>query len=169
MKKSARGAPILAIAFLSGITVAHAQSCREQVDRLVQQYGLNADDTHAGSSGAPAAPAAPPATTESQGLATTDKLARSGGVVTPPDIGTPMAMQPPKSGDSMPTAPPVEPAPSAQAGAKDSGGLTAADRARMESLLLAARDAERQGKDEECLERLRQAEAVPGVTGSARQ
>jgi hypothetical protein len=38
----------------------------------------------------------------------------------------------------------------------------------MESLLMAAREAERQGKQQQCLERLREAEAVPGVTGSTR-
>ena len=72
-----------------------------------------------------------------------------------------MAIQPPHSNaDRMPTAPPVRPSPSVP-GRSDASGLTAAERVRMESLLQAARAAERQGKDEQCLERLREAAAVP--------
>jgi hypothetical protein len=68
----------------------------------------------------------------------------------------------------MPTAPPAAPSPPAGSGSTGSSGLSAADRTRMESLLMAAREAERQGKQQQCLERLREAEAIPGVTGSTR-
>jgi hypothetical protein len=165
-----RAAPFLAFALCCAVAApALAQSCGQEADRLAQQYALNADEARSGSTGAPATPSAPPATTESQGVTTTDKLARSGGVISPPDVGTSMAIQPPKANpDNMPTAPQVEPSPPAAAGAADSKGLSAADRTRMESLLMAARAAERQGKAEQCLERLREAEAVPGVTGSSR-
>jgi hypothetical protein len=44
-----------------------------------------------------------------------------------------------------------------------SAGLTAADRTRMASLLQAAQAAEWQGKEQQCLERLREAPAIPHV------
>jgi hypothetical protein len=170
MPHSHRAVPFLALALCGGFAApALAQSCGQAIDRLAQQYSLNTEETHTGSTGAPATPSAPPATAESQGLTSTDRLARSGGVVSPPDVGTPMAIQPPKTNpDNMPTAPPVAPSPPGAAGPTDSGGLSAADRTRMESLLTAARQAERQGKQAQCLDRLREAEAVPGVTGSTR-
>jgi hypothetical protein len=165
-----RAAPILALALCGGLAApALAQSCGEAIDRLARQYDLSTEEAHTGSTGAPATPSAPPATTESQGLTTTDRLARSGGVISPPDVGTPMAIQPPKANpDNMPTAPPAAPSPPAGSGSTGSSGLSAADRTRMESLLMAAREAERQGKQQQCLERLREAEAIPGVTGSTR-
>jgi hypothetical protein len=74
-----------------------------------------------------------------------------------------MAVQPPVANpDRMPTTPNVSPSPPGSGADSDASGLTAADRARMEALLQAAQAADRQGKPEQCLERLRQAEAVPG-------
>jgi hypothetical protein len=73
-----------------------------------------------------------------------------------------MAVQPPVANpDRMPTTPDVKPSPPGNSAGTDASGLTAADRARMESLLQAAQAAERQGKPEQCLERLREAEAIP--------
>ena len=138
---------------------AVAQGCGAEIDRLAQQYNLSTEAPRAGTSEMPAAPGSPPAGTSEP--ATSDRLARSGGVITPPDIGAPMAIRPPHDNpDRMATAPPVVPSPPTSRSG-DSGGLGAADRARMESLLQAARAAERQGKEAQCLERLREAEAVP--------
>ena len=150
---------LVTLAFTAGmISSAAAQSCGSEIDRLARQYNLSPEAPSAGSTEPPASPAAPPSTA---GTNTTEKLAQSGGVLTPPDTGAPMAIQPPRSNpDRMPTAPPVRPSPQAQ---NDSGsaGLTAADRARMESLLQGARAAERQGKEQQCLDRLREAAAIP--------
>ena len=67
-------------------------------------------------------------------VTTTDKLARSGGVISPPDVGTSMAIQPPKANpDNMATAPQVEPSPPAAAGPADSKPAPAKD--NLESLL----------------------------------
>jgi hypothetical protein len=165
MLKRIAAFPLVALGLLWAAGPALAQSCGTEVSRLAQQYSLSTDETHTGSMGAPTTPEAPPATTESRGVTTTDRLARSGGVLTPPDTGAPMAIQPPSSNpDRMPTAPQPQQSPP-NAGSTDTAGLTAAQRTQMESLLTAARAAERQGKQEQCLDRLREAEAIPGVPG----
>jgi hypothetical protein len=150
---------LVALAFTAGLAQgAAAQSCGSEIDRLAQQFNLRPEAPSAGTSEAPAWPAAPPSTA---GSTTTEKLAQSGGVLAPPDTGAPMAIQPPQSNpDRMPTAPPVKPSPPSQSeGSSDN--LSAADRARMESLLQGARAAERQGKEQQCLDRLREAAAIP--------
>ena len=140
---------------------AAAQTCASEIARLSQQYSLSPEAPRAGSSTAPAAPARRSDT--APGTTTTERLAQSGGVLSPPDVGSPMAVQPPIANpDRMPTTPDVRPSPPGNSAGSDASGLTAADRARMESLLQAAQAAERQGKPEQCLERLREAEAVPG-------
>jgi hypothetical protein len=150
---------LTALAVTAGIaSSAAAQSCGMEIERLAQQYNLSTEAPSAGTTEPPSSPAAPPSTA---GSTTTEKLAQSGGVLTPPDTGAPMAIHPPQSNpDNMPTAPPVKPAPQTQ-NETGSAGLTAADRARMESLLQAGRAAERQGKEQQCLERLREAAAIP--------
>ena len=162
MPKPVLAVPLLALVLAAGgAAPAAAQTCGEEVARLAQQYNLSTDLPSAGSSTMPATPESPSAATR------TERLAQSGGVLSPPDVGAPMAIQPPAADRTpMPTAPPVTPSPPA-AGA-DAGGLTAAQRSQMESLLQAARAAARQGKDEQCAERLRDASAIPG-RGTTRQ
>jgi hypothetical protein len=151
--------PLIVLALVAGTYgMAAAQSCGSEIDRLARQYNLSTEAPRAGTPETPATPANPPAGAGS-GTTTTERLAQSGGVLTPPDTSAPMAIQPPRSNpDRMPTAPKAAPGPGPSA---DASGLTAADRARMEGLLQGARAAERQGKQEQCLERLREAEAVP--------
>lgn len=152
-------APLITLVLIAGTATAAAQSCTNEIDRLAQHYNLSTDEPRAGSTEMPAAPTNPSDTT--RGTITTERLAQSGGVIAPPDTGTSMEIQPPRSDpDHMPTAPHVAPNPPSNGGA-EAGDLTAADRVRMESLLQAARAAERQGKDEQCLERLGEALAVP--------
>lgn len=152
-------APLIGLALVAGTnTMAVAQSCGSGIDRLAQQYNLSTEVPRAGTPENPAAPSAPSGGAGS-GTTTTERLAQSGGVLTPPDTNAPMAILPPRSNpDRMPTAPKVMPGPGPGV---DTGRLTAADRAQMEGLLQGARAAERRGKQERCLERLREAEAVP--------
>lgn len=152
-------APLIALALVAGAySTAAAQSCGGEIERLARQYNLSTETPRAGTPEAPATPSAP-SSGASSGTTTTERLAQSGGVLTPPDTNAPMAIQPPRSNpDRMPTAPKVTPGPGP---GTDAGELTAADRTQMEALLQGARAAERQGKQEQCLERLREAEAVP--------
>ena len=150
--------PFIALILATGsAATGAAQSCGDEVSRLAQQYNLSTDLPQSGSSEMPSAPATP----ESPSAATrTERLAQSGGELSPPDVGAPMAIQPPaKDSAPMATAPPLTPS---SPGSADAGGLTAAQRSQMESLLQGARAAARQGKDEQCLERLREAAAIPG-------
>ncbi len=150
--------PLLALAAAVVSAPAFAQSCSGEIERLAQQYDIGAGTPRSGSTEAPAPPAG-----HEPGAPTSERLGRTGGVVTPPDIDAPMSVHPPAGNpDNMPTAPPVQ-EPPGQAAA-----LTDAERARMAALLDEARAAARQGKDAQCLEDLRATEAVPGVPGSRR-
>jgi hypothetical protein len=140
---------------VAGADLARAQSCGDRISRLAQQYDLAADGARTGTTGAPAAPAA---ANESRSLTETQGRAQSSGIVTPPDTGAPVATVPP-SGSSLP--PEAAPPP-----AKNGSTLAAGDRARLEALLDAARAADRRGDNGQCLERLREAEALPGVPGA---
>jgi hypothetical protein len=148
----------IALPFMLADAPASAQSCTAEIERLARQYDLGPGTPRSGSTEAPAPPAG-----HEPGAPTSERLGRTGGVVTPPDIDAPMSVRPPAGNpDNMPTAPPVQEPPPGQA------ALTDAERARMAALLDEARAAARQGKDAQCLEDLRAAEAVPGVPGSRR-
>lgn len=150
---------LVALAAAAASAPAFAQSCSGEIERLAQQYDLRPGTPRSGSSEAPAAPSA-----HAPGAPGPKRSGRTGGVVAPPDIDAPMAVHPPAGNpDNMPTAPPVQEPPPGHAAA-----LTDAERARMTALLDQARAAARQGKDAQCLEDLRAAEAVPGVPGSRR-
>ena len=158
MPRRAFAAALSVVALLAGAAEAAAQSCGRETERLARQYDLSTETPR---SGATEAPASPPAA--SSGATATERRAQSGGVISPPDVATPTAIQPRRSDPDR--APPAsDAAPSAPvAAAPDAGKLAAADRARMESLLQAAQSAERQGREEQCFEHLRAAEAVPGA------
>ncbi|HEX7966680.1 MAG TPA: hypothetical protein VF502_00565 [Stellaceae bacterium] len=148
-------------ALLAGAAEAVAQSCGREIERFARQYDLSTETPRSGATEAPSAPASPPAA--SSGTTTAERHAQSGGVTSPPDVAAPTAIQPPRSDpDRTPLAPDAAPSPPVAA-APDGGKLTAADRAGMESLLQAAQAAERQGREEECLQDLRAAEAMPGA------
>jgi hypothetical protein len=86
-------------------------------------------------------------------------------VTTPSDTGDAAAIQPPRTDAERPPEAPDLAAPLRQ-GDGEPGALSAAERGRMASLLQGARAAERQGKLEQCLERLREAAAVPSPPGT---
>ena len=137
-----------------GTGQALAQTCDAQIARLEARYGLR-------DAPLPASPAGPSATVETQHLTDAERHAQSGGVLTPPDIGAPVATAP-MSGSSLP--------PAAVAAPPDryADTLGPAERQRMTGLMDAARAASRRGDMAQCLDRLREAEAVPGVSGARR-
>lgn len=140
-------------------TAAAAVTCEETVARFAQENGLTAamperPPEHA------AGPVTVPATVESRGVIGTDRLADSGGVIKPPDTGAANIITPPPTPDPMPTAPKMEPAPPSASGARKAPEIGAATRAQVEAMLFAAKAAAQEGKQEQCFERLQQAEKL---------
>ena len=134
-----------------------AASCAAEIDLLAKQYDLQTELPRA----KPPAGTTPeaPATTESRGVPP-EALSQSGGVIEPPEQGRTVTIEPPRTGDTMPTAPPVPPQ-TAERPSQNPTALSAAKRMQMQSLLDAARAADRQGREAECFERLGEARAVP--------
>jgi hypothetical protein len=134
-----------------------AATCAAEIDLLARQYNLPTKLPRA----EPPAGTAPeaPATTESRGVPP-EALSQSGGVIEPPEQGRTVTIEPPRTGDTMPTAPPVPPQ-TAERPSQSPTELSAAKRMRMQSLLDAARAADREGREAECFERLGEARAVP--------
>ena len=135
-----------------------AQSCGGEIDRLTRQYDLSAEAARAGTTEAPAAPSTPP----SGGATATESRAQSSGVLSPPDVAAPTAIRPPSSADDRPPSPPD----AATTASGEGGQLPAAERERMAQLLQQAEAAAREGNEQQCLERLREAQAVPGIPGA---
>ena len=159
--RGAFAAALSVVALLAGAAEAPAQSCGREIERLARQYDLSTETPRSDATAAPAAPAGPPAA--SSGATAAEQHAQSGGVTSPPDVAAPTAIQPRRSdSDHTPSASDAAPSPPVAA-APDAGTLAAADRARMESLLQAAQAAERRGQEEQCLQHLHAAEAVPGA------
>jgi hypothetical protein len=151
-------------------SVVRAQTCAAQVHDLASHYGLDLSTPQARSEGDNlAGNAAPPATEESRGIASSEGSTSQvppGGVMRPPDAGAPIAVPPPSTGpNSMPTAPPLD-SPSAKTDDK-AAGLGAEQRARVESLLVAADSAASRGDETACQSRLSEARALTaGKNGS---
>jgi hypothetical protein len=144
-------------------SAAFAETCQERVERFARQYDLATTAPQARlKEGDPVTPPAPPVTAESRGLTATDKLKESGGVIQPPDTGAARVLPPPPTGDRMATAPDVRPQTPGGAGqgAGSSQALEAADRMKLEALLMAGREAAERGQDGECMERLAEARAI---------
>lgn len=148
------------IALCAAAGPAAAQSCGGEIERLTRQYDLSPDAPRTGTTEAPAAPTTPPAA--SPGPTATESRAQSGGVLSPPDTATPTAIRPPRSSGDRAASPPDATA----ATRGDGGQLPAAERARMTALLQAAQAAAREGNEQQCLEHLREAQAVPGIPGA---
>lgn len=127
---------------LAAAPAAAAGSCLEVVEQLSEQLGI---DTTLPAPG-------------EQATSMTDKLKASGGVLQPPDIGAPVAVQPPAQADRMPTTPPIEPQTSE--GVPSEGGSGAARKVQLQSLLTAARSAGQRGDDAECTARLEEAQQL---------
>jgi hypothetical protein len=138
---------------------ARAQSCAAEIALLAQQYALSAD-----------LPKAQPEDRSQSGTQSgsmgvrPEDLAKSGGVIAPPDSAQEGArgrvLDPPRTDDPMVTTPEVRPQ-TEKGETTDSTGLQAAQRAQMQSLLDAARAAQRRGDETGCLERVARARAIP--------
>jgi hypothetical protein len=129
-----------------------AAACRDDIDEMVRRYAL-------------------PTSSESgaqRGETPSDRLANAGSVLTPPptpDAGT--VIRPPAANLSqMPTLPNVAPSPRqprtgepAQQPPSDTQ-LSATNRARMSSLLDAAKEADRTGNEAECGQRVAEARSL---------
>ena len=140
---------VLAVTVAAGD--AKAQRCADEIALLAQQYALTTD--------LPKPPADLGSSSGSMGVAPED-LARSGGVIAPPEGARGRVFDPPRQDDPMVTTPEVRP--QTQNGRTEgSRGLDAAKRAQMQSLLDAAREADRNGNEAECLARVARARAIP--------
>jgi len=163
-----------ALTALSG--PASAQSCGEQARQMAAALGGDADPpvaaapqagTGLGGSGSTLSPVP-----GDGGATSSSRLARSGGVIQPPDEGRTPVIQPPRTGDDMTVTPALPPqtgdgsgrsAGRSQPGRQsDDTEAAAARRAQVQSLLTAAREASDRGNENECLERLAEARARAG-------
>lgn len=141
---------IAAVAAGGVVGPAFAQSCEERVDDLAAEHRLSA------------APPAQPGTTAPTENGMSRDLARSGGVIAPPPTGDVATIEPPAlPRNGMPTAPPVDGAPSAggDAPARQPGSDAAID-LQAETLLQGALSAAREGDEAGCMERLSEAEQI---------
>jgi len=170
---------IAAISCVSSGAALAQTACSGAIDQLTRQHNLTMEAPQNSAAGQAANQAAPPATMESRGLTATQPPPGSTGAFTPPPpAGSGSSLPPPGAQHLPPPGAQQMPAPGAQqlappqtiaprSGAVHSD-LGAADRGRMEALLKAARDADRRGDSQHCLELLRQAQATPGVSGTGR-
>jgi hypothetical protein len=144
-------------------TASAQQTCLAEVDRLANSLGMTGQ-------------ASPQATVPRSG-ASSESLAQSGGVIKPPDVGSARVMEPPSgAADGMKTAPAIPQQEGAPEGSVPGGGTTqrgtgrstlgAAERAQLESLLLSARNAGRQGDAAQCEERLEEARDLARESGA---
>jgi len=147
----------LAAAALALAQPAAAQSCGSEIARLAGQFDLPPAAAPHGAAELPQPPSEPPASIAQGGNAA---LGASSGVTSPPDTVAPAPMQPPAAATAGRNAAPREGDTVPPQGAAVPS-LTAAQRSRMTALLQQARAAERKGNDAECLQRLREAAAVP--------
>lgn len=122
--------------FVSLAAAAHVESCSEQVEKLAADHGLAVD--------------VPSLPKSSRGDETSQKLAQSGGVVRPPDVGESRAMPPPAMGDRMPTTRGPQ--------ASHEGMAASAREAQAESLLQAANNDARRGDEAGCQAKLAEAQ-----------
>ena len=104
--------------------------------------------------------------------ASSESLAQSGGVIQPPDVGSARVLEPPKgTADGMNTAPAMPQQDGAPQGTVPNDGtakpaIGAAERAQLETLLLGARNAGRQGDTAQCEERLDEARELARESGA---
>ena len=143
-------------ASITGVpAVAQENSCLAEVDRLANSLGMQGE-------------ASPQATVPRSG-ASSESLAQSGGVIQPPDVGSARVMTPPPgTADGMNTAPAIPQQDGAPQGTVPNSGSNAgnAQRAQLETLLLGARNAGRQGDTAQCEERLEEARDLARESGA---
>jgi len=153
------------ITIMTAATPASAQgdNCLAEVDRLANSLGMKGE-------------ASPQATVPRSG-ASSESLAQSGGVIQPPAVGSGRVLEPPQgTADGMNTAPAMPQQDGAPQGTVPNGGtarqgtgqpaMSAAQRAQLETLLLGARNAGRQGDTAQCQERLGEARDLARESGA---
>jgi hypothetical protein len=130
----------LAVLVLNAETAA-ADTCLDQVRDLASQHGT---------------PSKPPtAAPDGKGNVTTQDLARSGGVITPPPVQDKSVITPPSTGvDRMPTVPDIAPQ------AQQQQDTPAADRTKLQAALTAARAQAERGDEKGCQEALARARTL---------
>lgn len=132
----------------AGTGPALAQSCEERAVDLAAEHQLSA------------APPVPAGSGQADGDMSRE-LSRSGGVIAPPPTGDITTIEPPAApSDGMPTAPPVDEAPSAEDAPARQPGDAAAANLQAETLIQNALSAAREGDEARCLERLAEAEQI---------
>jgi hypothetical protein len=163
--------PVLVGLLIGAASTANAQNgtnaqngnCLAEVDRLAGSLGITGE-------------VSPQATVPQRG-ANSESLAQSGGVIQPPEVGSGRVLEPPSgTADRMNTAPAMPQQDGApKGGAPGSGGaqggtgqptIGAAERAQIETLLLGARNAGRQGDTAQCEERLEEARDLARESGA---
>jgi len=137
---------VLAVA-LAGMAApaGAADSCLDQVRDMASQHGTPSKP-----------PVAAPGDKEGgKGGATTQDLARSGGVIAPPPMDDKSVIKPPSTGtiDRMPTVPDIAP----QAQQQDT---PATDRTKLQAALTAARAQAERGDEKGCQEALARARTL---------
>jgi len=155
-------APIIAMITASAAS-AQESDCLAEVDRLASSLGMKGE-------------ASPQATVPRSG-ASSESLAQSGGVIQPPAVGSGRVLEPPQgTADGMNTAPAMPQQEGAPQGTVPNSGtaqrgtekpaMSAAGRAQLETLLLGARNAGRQGDTAQCEERLGEARDLARESGA---
>jgi hypothetical protein len=137
-------------------------NCLAEVDRLAGSLGITGEVS--------------PQATVPQSGASSESLAQSGGVIQPPPVGTGRVLEPPPGvADGMKTAPAMPQQDGAPEGSVPGGGaqrgtgqpaIGAAERVQIETLLLGARNAGRQGNTAQCEERLEEARDLARESGA---
>lgn len=129
---------LLAVALAAVAWPASAESCLEEVRQLSKRYDVSDNP--------------PKATTQQDGATTSDKLARSGGVLEPPPVRDNNVIAPPSTeAYRMPTIPDVKPKDQATKGP---------DRTALQAALVAARSQAERGNEEGCREALAKAKSI---------
>lgn len=137
----------LSIAITALASPAAAQNCTGLVERFAAEHGL----TEAPSTAKPENPATEP---RSQNM--TDKLARSNGVIEPPQTGRTPVMPPASPNDRMPTTPSLDG--DRRQDQAETPSKESARNAQASSLLDAARNAAQRGDEQDCMAKLEQAQ-----------
>ncbi|MGF7175522.1 hypothetical protein [Azospirillum doebereinerae] len=170
-----RAALAAGVFMLAALPAAAQQTCGAMVEQFAADQSLSNQPP-------PTAVPAPPGSagstanggTTGSGAASSERLAQSGGLITPPAVGDQAVIDPPRAGASnMPTAPAVRP--DTRTDTPPSAGSTgdlmgqAARNAQLESLVTAARAAAKDGDEARCLEGLSEARRLsrtaPGGSG----
>jgi hypothetical protein len=149
MWKPAAG--LVALTFVA-IPHTHAATCDEEIKLFAEQYDLLSEVPR---SEPPSGAHETPATMESRGVRP-ETLSRSDDAMESPKQGPPLRTDAPLSGvDVMPAPHTSDRRPQ---GTEEMSGTK---RLHMQSLLNAARAAQREGKETECFERLGEARSIP--------